>query len=698
MPTFKETELASRTRSFGNRLDPNRPLKRKSDPERPPNTARTTTLTADTSELTQTFSRVEAAAHRVGLNRSSFSRSETTDQNRTEYLRQRSKLSSKMEEGISEDAITTKAAGSSFAERAALAAPIRPHWSRPIQVNAKPLIQSTERPKRTSRRSRSATVSSTVFEPGQSLTLSIYSDHVQPIETNAVKQVTASQDKKLPEIPHEVGSENDHKRERTIGQKPTPSLSALRLLKKWSMEIPEKKKTAVVGKSENDIIRGKTARKSANPDLSEETHKMTKNRPVALKVRLSRHSSAPLPKVLDTVTPSNAFDIAWNTNEIIEKEPVQASFNQKWKERGFNAIGIIEEEPLQPSFVPRRKEPSFNPNGIVGDGSLQPSFDQRWNEEEHKKMPGRPGELILTFQSQISRVGLHHAASRGDQSRIRSLLGQNLDINSCEAGSNFTPLHCAVRAGHVSVVGFLLRRGAAIDAMDANQNTPLHHATALGNHELVEILAAKGASLEITDHLGQTPLFMCQPGNNSICGLLLRLGANFLARDNEGSTPLHWYAYTGDLRKVDLLLAKGAGCEMRTNFRRSVLHSACCAGHLNIVSRLLEEKVDIESEDLQKRRPLHSATCFSHVSVVRTLLQKGASASAEDQWGLTPLAISINKAMKSSKDRDIQRLLWSAMNHRSDLDIHNKRAEKPRSPYAFTRSRILQDPVPTSRP
>ena len=89
------------------------------------------------------------------------------------------------------------------------------------------------------------------------------------------------------------------------------------------------------------------------------------------------------------------------------------------------------------------------------------------------------------------------------------------------------------------MVGLLLRRGASIDAMDANQNTPLHHASALSKHELVENLVEKRASLEAADHLGHTPLFICQPDNNSICGLLLRLNANFMARDNEGSTPLH---------------------------------------------------------------------------------------------------------------------------------------------------------------
>ena len=147
---------------------------------------------------------------------------------------------------------------------------------------------------------------------------------------------------------------------------------------------------------------------------------------------------------------------------------------------------------------------------------------------------------------------------------------------------------------------------------------------------------------------------------------------------------------------MDLLLANGAGCEMKTNFRRSVFHSVCCGGHLSIVSRLLEENVDVESEDLDEQRPLHSASFFGHIDVVRALLQNGASVIAKNRWGLTPLALNIDKSQKSSKDRAVQALLWRAMYCPDDLDIHSKRAEKPRSPYAVTGSEIVQDSVPTS--
>ena len=450
-------EPARENRLFGNRLDPNRALKTKREPERPQIFVNTGSQFTTTTKLTKPVPIVNAI-----------------DENRAKYLRQRSQVSSSMQEGVSEDAAEKKTNGISFAERAAVTKPIKFHTTVPIQANVEPLNQPTERPReRRSRKSHSVNEFRTPVKPGQNPFFNTESDHMHPSEPNNIGQLTASQNENL-RISHKGGPKNVHEKEPVVG---------------GEKNLSKEKKRGGVVQPVSETIREKTSQRPANLDWSRKKKKIT-NRSIPTAIKISKHASMPLPNILEKYT--------------------------------------------------RSKEPDASPNANgTTEGKTFQTFDQRWNEEEHKKMKNRPGELILPFKNRIPRAGLHHAASLGDQSVIRNLLSRSLDINSYEVGSKFTPLHCAVKAGHVPVVGLLLRRGASIDAMDANQNTPLHHASALSKHELVENLVEKRASLEAADHLGHTPLFICQPDNNSICGLLLRLNANFMARDNEGSTPLH---------------------------------------------------------------------------------------------------------------------------------------------------------------
>lgn len=287
------------------------------------------------------------------------------------------------------------------------------------------------------------------------------------------------------------------------------------------------------------------------------------------------------------------------------------------------------------------------------------------NENEHRKMPGRPGELIPNYTNSVRYSGLHGAASAGDRNGIRNFLDKGVDIDEAWPGSRFTALHCAAREGHVAAVAYILDRGAAVNAIDANHHTALHHACALGRARVANALWRKSFSvdiLETADRHGHTALFMCRSEADSVFRLLLlRLGADFRAQDIEGSTPLHWYAYIGDLRKVDVLLKRGAPYEITTKFGRTVFHSACCGGDVDVVLRLLQENVNIESEDRSLRRPLHSASSFGHLAVVKLLLSKGASPFMKDRSNRTPLSIVRCKLTESYQYKAIGDLLLEHM-------------------------------------
>lgn len=63
---------------------------------------------------------------------------------------------------------------------------------------------------------------------------------------------------------------------------------------------------------------------------------------------------------------------------------------------------------------------------------------------------------------------------------VQVLLDNGADISS-NTKDNLTPLHCAARSGHDSVVEMLLEKSAPVTAQSRNYLTPLHMA-AQGNH------------------------------------------------------------------------------------------------------------------------------------------------------------------------------------------------------------------------
>ena len=112
---------------------------------------------------------------------------------------------------------------------------------------------------------------------------------------------------------------------------------------------------------------------------------------------------------------------------------------------------------------------------------------------------------------------LYNAACGGSTSILTSILtsGISVDLSAFGPDNTETPLHVAVRRGHVAVVKLLLDRGAPIAAKDADGRTALRIAlysiycidaasAVQENLLLLELLIARGADINAW---GATPLF-----------------------------------------------------------------------------------------------------------------------------------------------------------------------------------------------
>jgi len=86
---------------------------------------------------------------------------------------------------------------------------------------------------------------------------------------------------------------------------------------------------------------------------------------------------------------------------------------------------------------------------------------------------------------------------------VQKLLDQGVAIDSRGHHPNFnkevTALHCASRSGHGNIVELLLRRGADVNALDAECWTPLYYAANAGHSTIAKMLLDNGADKEIRD-------------------------------------------------------------------------------------------------------------------------------------------------------------------------------------------------------
>ncbi len=167
------------------------------------------------------------------------------------------------------------------------------------------------------------------------------------------------------------------------------------------------------------------------------------------------------------------------------------------------------------------------------------------------------------------------AARAGDMSTVAALVKRGADVNE-RWGDGTTALHWAAYFGDLDLVNALLRAGADANAADDLGVTPLWTASSTGHAAVVERLLLAGAKPNPAIVSGETPLMEAsQVGSAAAVRALLKHGADVNARESgRGQTALMWAAAERHPDVVKILLGAGADVRARSKVFPEVVNVA----------------------------------------------------------------------------------------------------------------------------
>lgn len=168
----------------------------------------------------------------------------------------------------------------------------------------------------------------------------------------------------------------------------------------------------------------------------------------------------------------------------------------------------------------------------------------------------RNQEAIEIFKTHKHDLDIFEAASIGDHETISQYLAQDPEWLNAYSTDGFTLLGLASFFGHLSLVKYLLNKGANPNKAANNplKVTPLHSACAISDLEIAEQLIQFGADVNAKQMQDVTPLHSAaHNGQTKLAKLLIDYGADIHAKTDNGQTPLSMAEEKGFSETVEII-------------------------------------------------------------------------------------------------------------------------------------------------
>ncbi|XP_078608465.1 tonsoku-like protein [Branchiostoma floridae x Branchiostoma japonicum] len=134
--------------------------------------------------------------------------------------------------------------------------------------------------------------------------------------------------------------------------------------------------------------------------------------------------------------------------------------------------------------------------------------DDSENEEYDRGTTGRARKGWMNRKNEKGESMLHRACIDGNLKLVKSLVEQGHPVNPRDY-SGWLPLHEACNHGYLDIVEYLVDHSAAMNDRGGEHCegiTPLHDAAICGHGDIVQLLVSKGANVLAKDDEGRTPL------------------------------------------------------------------------------------------------------------------------------------------------------------------------------------------------
>lgn len=244
-------------------------------------------------------------------------------------------------------------------------------------------------------------------------------------------------------------------------------------------------------------------------------------------------------------------------------------------------------------------------------------------------------------------TSFHHkpsstSASAGSASTVPSMPAMS---NGTSGVSHQSPASSSAMTPKLrkQIVELLIRKGASVNASNANHLTPLHVASEAGHVDLIELLLKYNAKMNVLDSTRQSPLHRAVLANQqNSCQVLLSYGVDITLVNHQGHTAEQIAANNGN-ESLQTLIANHR-LTSKENAELDLLE-ASKAGDLKVVRTILArhpQLVNCQDVDGRQSTPLHFASGYNRIDVVEYLLECGADVGAKDKGGLgTVLCLSL---------------------------------------------------------
>ncbi|XP_069479563.1 palmitoyltransferase ZDHHC13 isoform X2 [Ambystoma mexicanum] len=163
---------------------------------------------------------------------------------------------------------------------------------------------------------------------------------------------------------------------------------------------------------------------------------------------------------------------------------------------------------------------------------------------------------------------LHWASINNRLELVKYYISKGAVVDQLGGDLNSTPLHWAIRQGHLQTIILLLQFGADPTLIDGEGYSGIHLAVLFQHIPVIAYFISKGQSVDTLDLHGRTPLMLAakQIIGPEPTGFLLKFHPSLNSVDKvHRNTALHWAVLSGNVNAVDLLLDAGSNFEIQNS-------------------------------------------------------------------------------------------------------------------------------------